>query len=91
MAKVTEWLQENVTFIMPIVAQADDQSPLVPSLTSLVDLEDKPLPHFYLVHALTGKSTAYPEPLDDIYAVSPELVITWANKAKLVLDIEDAE
>ena len=50
--------------------------------------ENTELPHIYLYHSLTHKTTPFPEPLDNAKLLSPELIVAWAKTAKLELDIE---
>ena len=46
------------------------------------------LPHLYLFHSGTEKVIPYPSKLDDINNFSPELVMAWAEKTNLSIEVD---
>jgi hypothetical protein len=93
MAKITEWTQENESAFIPIVAQFDRDEPFlrVPSIADLIHAEAADLPHLYLLHPLTESAVKYPEALDDMKKISPEVVLAWASQTVFELEVQSYE
>jgi len=61
---------------------------LVPQLSTLIDAKKEELPNFFVLHPLTEQVVPYPNPIDDIKSVSPELILLWARQTILELEME---
>jgi len=91
MAKITEWTQENESLFVPIIQEWDietEEEMLVPSLAYLLDAKQEDVPHIYVLHSLTEQAIPYPTKLDDVNNFSPELVMAWAEKVVLQVEID---
>lgn len=82
-AKITEWIQENDTNFVPVVAHWDiEEATLrVPSLAHILNIDKSDIPHLYMYHPYDNTVLPYPEKLDDSSKISPELVMMWAEIA----------
>ena len=49
------------------------------------------LPSIFLVHGLTDQTIEYPDRLDDVNQVSPELIVAWATVQKFKLELKFIE
>ena len=63
----------------------------MPSLASILSAKKEDVPHIYLLHALTGTIAVYPEKLEDMNNFSPELIIAWAQKEVVHLEMMNYE
>ena len=91
MIGIKEWISANPSLFLPIVQSwpKDSSEELrVPPLRKYLKVENKEeLPGLILYHPASNTAMRYPEPLDDMYKVSPELVITWAKIEVLKMEI----
>ena len=93
MAKVTEQTQQQGSFVIPIIAQLDleedYQVPFADSLAERMGLTtEEGLPHIYFIHGPSQQTIAYPEKLEDMQKVSPELIMAWATVQRFEFDIK---
>ena len=91
MAKVIEWTQENDSMFIPVIQDWDveeEEDMLIPSMVNLLGATKEDLPHLYLFHPISDKAVPYPEKLDDINNFSPELIMAWAEKTNLSLEVD---
>ena len=91
MAKVIEWTQENDSMFIPVIQDwdaDDEEGMLIPSMANLLGATKEDLPHLYLYHPLSGKAVPYPDKLDDINNFSPELIMAWAEKTNLSVEVD---
>ena len=64
----------------------------VPPLKKYLKVESRDeLPQLFLYHPTSNTAMKYPEPLEDIEKVSPELVMTWAKSEVLKIEVEMLE
>ena len=93
MAKITEWMQENESTFIPIVAHWDvEEATLrVPSLAEILAINQADIPHLYLYHPYDNTVVAYPDKLDDSSKYSPELIMAWAEMTVLQWILDDME
>ena len=89
MARLTEYMQENDSLFVPIVQHFDeeDEDLRVPALTYLLDANEEDVPHIYLLHSMSESAVMYPEKLDDVNKFTPELIMAWAEKAAIEIDL----
>ena len=91
MAKIIEWTQENDSMFIPVIQDWDveeEESMLIPSMAGLLGANKEDLPNLYLFHPVSDKAVPYPDKLDDINNFSPELIMAWAEKTNLSLEID---
>ena len=91
MAKIIEWTQENDSMFIPVIQDWDveeEEDMLIPSMANLLGATKEDLPHLYLFHPISDKAVPYPEKLDDINNFSPELIMAWAEKTNLSLEVD---
>ena len=92
MVSVKDWIQENPSLFLPIVQawDQDDRPDLnVPKLRNVIGVKEKSeLPNLFLYHPTSQRAMPYPEPLDDMDKVSPELVMLWAKAEVLKIEVE---
>ena len=95
MIGIKEWISENPSLFLPIVQSwSNDEGPQmrVPPLRKYLKVNDKDeLPQLFLYHPTSNTAMKYPEPLEDVEKVSPELVMTWAKSEVLKIEIEMLE
>jgi hypothetical protein len=60
---------------------------VVDDLADLLDIDREELPWIYLIHGITGQLVPYPYALDDPKDVSPELMVLWARRTSLHLEL----
>ena len=60
---------------------------LVPQLSALTGTEKKDLPNYFVMNPVTEQFVPYPYPIDDIKKVSPELILLWARRTVLYIEI----
>ena len=89
MARLTEYMQENDSLFVPIIQHFDeeDENLRVPAITYLLDASEEDVPHIYLLHSMSESAVMYPEKLDDVNKFSPELIMAWADKAAVEIDL----
>ena len=61
---------------------------LIPSMANFLGAEKNDLPHLYLFNSATEKAVPFPSKLDDINNFSPELVMAWAEKTLMQIEID---
>ena len=92
MISIKDWISENPSLFLPIVTtwSQDEREDLnVPMLRDVLKLKNKEkLPILLLYHPTSKKAIVYPEPLDDMDKVSPELVMIWAKHEVMMKEIE---
>lgn len=90
MAKITEWTQENESLFIPIIQNWDLEadSARTPPLAGILDAKKEDIPHIYLLHSYSGQSVMYPEKLEEVNNFSPELIMAWAQKSVLEIELE---
>ena len=64
---------------------------VVPQLSSMIEVSKEDLPNFFVLHPLTEQVVPYGEPLNDVANFSPELILLWARRTVLYLEIEHFE
>ena len=91
-SRVIDWIQEHDKEYIPIIAHDDREDDLeaayVWQLSEVIDLQHATLPQIYYIDPMTHKSYPYPETLDNIELVSPELLIAWADLISNETDLE---
>ena len=90
MAKITEWTQENESLFIPIIQNwdLDQEYGRTPPLAALLDAKKEDIPHIYMLHSYSGQSVMYPEKLEEVNNFSPELIMAWAQKSVLEIELE---
>lgn len=88
MISLAEATQERDMSFVPIVGLYDQQYRYVPSIVEMMQISKDQLPMLYVMHPLTDQVVPYPEPLDDVANISPELVLLWARRTVLALDLQ---
>ena len=92
MISIKDWIMENPSLFLPIVTtwSQDERDDLnVPMLREVLKIKDKSkLPQLILYHPTSKSAILYPEPLEDMDKVSPELVMTWAKHQVMIKEIE---
>jgi len=95
MVRLVELIQEKrFSFFVPILSpftQEPADRMLVPQLSSLIEAKKEELPNFFVLHPLTEQVVPYPRPLDDVKTFSPELILLWARRTILYLEVEQFE
>ena len=64
---------------------------LVPQLSDTLGIMIEETPNFWVLNPFTEQVVMNPEPLDDINNFSPELILLWARRTVLYLEIEAFE
>ena len=64
---------------------------LVPQLSETLGIMIEETPNFWVLNPFTEQVVMNPEPLDDINNFSPELILLWARRTVLYLEIEAFE
>ena len=94
MVKVIEMIQENDTSFVPILTphkMEPEDKMLVPQLSDTLGIMIEETPNFWVLNPFTEQVVMNPEPLDDINNFSPELILLWARRTVLYLEIEAFE
>ena len=94
MFRMIKMMQEQHTGFIPLIAPFLQTTPggmQVPQLSAVVVAKKEDLPNFYVIHPLTQQIIPFPEPIDDIAKFSPDLVLLWARKQVLELEVEHFE
>ena len=97
MIRMMEIIQEQQTGFIPIITAhtqepADEQ--LLPQLSTIMDIKEDELPNYFVLHSMTDQLVPYPHPPhsdDDLEKLTPELVILWARRTVILLEIEEFE
>ena len=91
MIGIKEWISDNPSLFLPIVQSwSRDEGPnmRVPPLRKYLDVKSKDeLPQLFLYHPTSNTAMKYPEPLEDVEKVSPELVMSWAKSEVLKMEV----
>ena len=64
---------------------------LVPQLSTIMDIQKEELPNFFVMHSLTETVVPFPDPLDDPKKFDPKLMLLWARRTVLYLEVEKIE
>lgn len=54
----------------------------------MIEADKGELPNFYVLNPMTDSVVPYPGELDDLTKVSPELILLWARRTVLYLELE---
>ena len=60
-------------------------------LSSMFDLNQADLPWIFVLHGQTGSLVPYPNPLDDPFDTSPQLVCLWARRVVIILELPEID
>lgn len=52
-----------------------------------MNVKKEDLPWIYLAHGQTNQIVPYPHPLDNPDSLSPELLILWARRTSILLEL----
>ena len=85
-----ELMQENDTSFVPLIVpfEQPEEHILLPQLSTLMDIKKEELPNFFAIHPFSDQVVPYPEELKDPEDFSPELILLWARRTILYLEIE---
>ena len=53
----------------------------------MLDASVEDVPHIYLLHSMSESAVMYPEKLDDVNKFTPEVIMAWAEKAAIEIDL----
>lgn len=82
-------MQERETGFVPITSVFDEKYiQSVPQLSKMIEADKGELPNFYVLNPMTDSVVPYPGELDDVTKVSPELILLWARRTVLYLELE---
>ena len=86
---VHEMTKEFETGMVPVMSTWEAKNTRgIMQLSEILDIKKEDLPMFYVLHAKSGQSVAYPYPLDNPLDTTPELILLWARRTTLYLDID---
>ena len=85
-----ELMQENDTSFVGLVVpfEQPEEHILLPQLSTILDLTKEETPNFFVIHPYSDQVVTYPDPLDDPEAVTSEVLLLWARRTVLYLEIE---
>ena len=93
MTGVAAFVRERQTQILPIVSGMKQDQPEagVMDLEYLLDIQPEEVPWIYLVHGASQQIVPYPHPLNDPFDVSPELMVLWARRTAILIEVPELE
>jgi len=53
-----------------------------------LEIKKEELPNYFILHPYTNQVVPYPETVDDVTKFSPELILLWARRTVLYLEVE---
>ena len=86
---IVELTKQFETGMLPIMStfEAKDIGGIT-QLSELMQIKKDILPQFFVIHTRTGKSVAYPYPLEHPLDASPEMILLWSRRTVLYIEIE---
>ena len=94
MVRMIEMIQEHDTSFVPLIVpflQEPADKMVVPQLSGIIAAEKSETPNFFVLNPLTDQVVPFPEKLDDVKNFSPDLMLLWARRTILYLEIEFLE
>ena len=74
--------------VVPVIATYNDQRDYgVPSLISLLDINEDNLPELFAFHSASGKLVSFPGLLDEIKQKMPKETLLWWAKTIMTVDV----